>query len=293
MSGLKEQLRLRILLPTAVLALAGIGMSAFAFGGSPPIEGSDPLPTPPAQQGGAGTTTKKPPEPAPVKLTAWAKEADRACRGTLEAAEAIEEAQTPDALAAQLSQILDLNTKLAATLAALPRPAAERKGIARLVGFAERSNAALSGALELQAAPEAANEFAGAMDESYALGEKFDALAVRLGADDCAVDSTKPLTPLEKALLRDKVVVVVLHAADATVDRLAIREARSGADSAKVGFLAVDVGGAKDLATITKTYGVRKAPAVLVMRRWVGAVTRFGGWIDATTVAQAVQNAKR
>ena len=293
MSGLKSQLRLRVLLPTAVVALAGVGMSAFAFGGSPPVEGADPLPPPPSQQAGGGTATTRKAAALSPTLASWAKRANALCRETLGKVDGLESAQTPEELQERLETTLELASDLATRLSALPRPAGEDgRQIERLLALAARSNEALSRAVAIGSSPATAADFADHMDESHRLGERFDALAVRVGAKECAVDSTKRLTPLERALLREKVVVVVLHAEDAPVDRLAIAEARAGAQRANVGFLAVDVGGARDLAALTTAYDVRKAPAVLVMRRWVGAVNSFGGWVDATTVAQAARNAR-
>ena len=287
--GLKSQLRLRILLPTAVLALAGIGVSAFAFGGTPPLEGSDPLPKAPGQV--AGGETEEPAEPK-TKLAAWSKGADDLCRATLDKVEALGEARTPEALHAWLTQAVALENQLATQLAALPRPKSHAREIKRLLQLASSSREALTRAVAIGTARTDVDAFGAAMDESHAEGERFDALAERLGAEECAKDGVKARTPLEKALLRDKIVVVALHAGEATVDRLTIREARSGASAAKVGYLAVDVGGAQDLETIRKAYDVRRAPAVIVMRRWVGAVYKFSGWIDRTTVAQAARNAK-
>ncbi|MBW3592833.1 MAG: hypothetical protein KY396_03980, partial [Actinobacteria bacterium] len=252
MSGLKSQLRLRVLLPTAVLALGGVGVSAFAFGGTPPVEGADPLP---AQVAG-GATTNAAAQPK-AKLSEWSKGANALCIATLERVEALDEAHTPEALQARLAQSLELESQLATRLAALPRPKASARKIERLLGFASRSRDALARAVATGTGSASVDAFGDAMDESHAQGERFDALARRLGAAECAKDGTKARTPLEKALLREKIVVVALHAGDATVDRLTIREARAGASAAKVGYLAIDVGGAKDLETIRKAYDVR------------------------------------
>jgi hypothetical protein len=287
MSGFKSQLRLRVLLPTAVLALAGVGVGAFAFGGTPPVEGADPLPG----QVAGGATTKAAAQPK-TKLTQWSKGAKALCAATLTKVEALDEAHTPEALQSWLSQSLELQNQLATQLAALPRPAASAREIKRLLRSASRARDALARAVALGTATASVDAFGDAMDESHAHGERFDSLARRLGADECAKDGKRPRTPLEKAILREKVVVVALHAGDATVDRLTIREARAGASAASVGYIAIDVGDAKDLETIRKAYDVRRAPAVIVMRRWVGAVYKFGGWIDRTTVAQAARNAK-
>lgn len=286
MSGLKSQLRLRVLLPTAVLALAGVGVSAFAFGGTPPVEGADPLP--PAEAAGGATTANA---AAPkARLAEWSNGANTLCRTALEEVEALDEPQTPEALQSWLSQSLELENQLATQLAALPRPEAGAAEIKRLLALASRSRDALARAVATGTAN--VDAFGDAMDESHANGERFDALAERLGADECAKDGTKPLTPLEKALLRDEIVVVALHAGESTVDGLTIREARAGAEAANVGYLAIDAGGAQDLDKIRKAYDVRRAPAVVVMRRWVGAVYKFGGWIDRTVVAQAARNAE-
>ena len=289
MSGLKSQLRLRVLLPTAVLALAGVGVGAFAFGGTPPVEGADPLPRPPAQSAGGASTEAGEPE---AKLSQWSKSANALCRTTLEQVEALGEPQTPEALQTWLTESLALETQLAAKLEALPRPAGDAQTVGRLLGAATRARDALALAVSNGTGSGTLDAFGDAMDEAHAEGERFDALAARLGARVCAKDGTAPRTPLEKALFRDRIVVVALHAGDSTVDRLTLREARAGADAAKVGYLPVDVEGAQDLATIRKAYDVRRAPAVVVMRRWAGAVYEFSGWVDRTTVAQAARNAR-
>ena len=287
---MKSRLRLRVLLPTAVLALAGVGVSAFAFGGTPPLAGDDPLPAPLPKAAANAANKKTSPAPAASKK-AWAKQASALCRAALKEADSVPEPQSPEELQAYLAATAQRASKLLAGLEALPRPAAERRAIAALLANARKATKLFEEGQQALAAKDS-DAFASAMDESEALDRKFDAAAVRLGAGDCAVDSTKPLTPLEKALVKDRIVVVVLYSSDSAIDRLAIREARAGANAARVGFLAVEVANTKDVSSFARQYSVRKAPAVLVMRRWLGAVTTFPSYVDRETVAQAAVTAK-
>jgi len=287
---MKARLRPRVLLPTALVALAGAGVGAYAFGGSPPLAGDDPLPSATATGGANGTLTKNAPA-ASVSATTWAKQANALCRTALKEAGSLDEPTTPDELQANVVATVARGAKLLTDLTALPRPAAQGRDVGRLLAVAGKTTKALGRAQQALAGGDT-EAFARAMDKTLALDNEFDALAVRVGAPTCAKDSTKPPTALEEALLKDRIVVVALYSSDSMVDRLAIEEARAGAVDAKVGFVAVEVDAAKDVSLLARAYSVTNAPAVLVMRRWVGAVVTFPRYVDRQTVAQAAANAK-
>jgi len=99
-------------------------------------------------------------------------------------------------------------------------------------------------------------------------------------------------TPLERALRKKGVVVVVLYSPDAAVDSLATREARAGALAAGAGFLAVDVSDDEAAADFATTFDARQAPVLLVFKRGPEMVTRIDGYADRDTVAQAAGTAK-
>src|SRR5215207_3691002 len=67
---MRSQLRLRVLLPVAVLGLMGIGAGAFAMGAPPGGTGADTT---------AATTTTAPPPPPVTTLAVWGDEADTLC----------------------------------------------------------------------------------------------------------------------------------------------------------------------------------------------------------------------
>jgi hypothetical protein len=98
-------------------------------------------------------------------------------------------------------------------------------------------------------------------------------------------------TALEKKLAQNKVVVVVFHTPGSDLDAAAVREARAGADSAGVGYLAVDVTNNGAVTELAVEYEVSEAPTVLVVVKSGEAVSRFDGIVDRKTVAQAATNA--
>ena len=99
-------------------------------------------------------------------------------------------------------------------------------------------------------------------------------------------------TPLQKALRKHDVVVVVLYAPDSAVDNLATREARAGALAVGAGFLAVDVSNEAAVSSLAEAFDVREAPALLVFKRGPEVVTRIDGFADRDTVAQAAGTAQ-
>jgi hypothetical protein len=102
------------------------------------------------------------------------------------------------------------------------------------------------------------------------------------------------------ALQSYPVVVVSLYAPDSAVDKLATAEAREGAATAGVGFVALDVTKESVAAPLTSllTGGTSAAdrvlddPAVLVFTQPKTLYVRLNGWNDRDTVAQAASNAE-
>jgi thiol:disulfide interchange protein len=98
-------------------------------------------------------------------------------------------------------------------------------------------------------------------------------------------------TALEQELAEHRVVVVVFHTPGSDVDGEALFEARAGAAAANAGFLAVDVTKENTVAGIAAEYEVLSSPTVLVVVKSGEARSRFDGYVDRLTVAQAVTNA--
>jgi hypothetical protein len=192
---MRQQLRLRVLLPVAVLGLLGAGFGAFAMGGpatpaSIPVSNSGAADTGATDTGatGAGTNkSKQAPAPAPASAPA--------------------PAPTPT-----------------------PAPSTEPK-------------------------PESKTTF-------------------------------------KHELEANRIVVVVFHTRGSDLDAAAVREARAGAAAAEGGFLAVDVKNERDVADLAAEYEVLGAPTVLVLGHDGALRSRFDGYVDRETVAQAVTNAR-
>jgi hypothetical protein len=97
---------------------------------------------------------------------------------------------------------------------------------------------------------------------------------------------------LERALDRDRAVVVVFYTPKSAVDSAAIREARAGALAVDAGFVSVNVKRNREVEKLAADYGVMHAPGVLVFLRGPRVASQFG-YADRETVAQAVVNARR
>jgi hypothetical protein len=96
---------------------------------------------------------------------------------------------------------------------------------------------------------------------------------------------------LAEALSQHHVVVVSLFAPNVQLDDMAKLEARAGAASAGVGFVALDVSKEREARPLTKLLGVLEDPAVLIFRRPSELVIQFSGFADQQTVFQAARNA--
>jgi hypothetical protein len=94
------------------------------------------------------------------------------------------------------------------------------------------------------------------------------------------------------ALRFSKVVVVAVYAPGAKGDRSAVAQARTGAKSARAGFVAVNVLKEKAARTVGKFAGTDTTPPVfLVVKRPGKIVNRLNGYVDNEVVAQAALNA--
>jgi hypothetical protein len=281
---MKSNLRLRVLVPTAVLALLGIAVGAFAFSGSPGGDGpAAPIQppaaaTPPAVEPGEGVT-----------LAAWAKEANAICAEVDEKNSKLGTAQSAADLLNLLPVSLGYADETVAGLRALEVPAENAKQIEKMIGhyarFVEIERTAL--------VPLQAGDMQGYLTltgEAYAAGDKGDAIALELGAKACAEDGRAD-TELARELERHRVVVVALYAPGAMLDGLAIREARAGAVLAGAGFAAIDVYDPQEISPLAAEYPSRGTPATLVYVRGRGPVTQFTGYVDRVTIAQAVDDA--
>jgi hypothetical protein len=104
---------------------------------------------------------------------------------------------------------------------------------------------------------------------------------------------------LALALRAHPVVVVSLFTPGSSVDSMATAEARHGAESAHVGFVAFSVADNKIVSPLsallagasTPADRVLDGPAVLVFERPNTLFVRFNGFADRDTVAQAAANA--
>jgi hypothetical protein len=278
----KSKLRPRILVPAGILALLTLGFGAFAFTGTP---GGSEEPLPPLKR------PAKTAEPAPsVSRSAWAKQANAICLSLNEDAAALGTAQSRTEMLELLPRSLDLADAALVELRALPAPRRDRRDVKRMLDLFARFIARERQAVAALTASDTAG-FARFTAQAFAANNRGNAIARRLGADQCAENGSDE-SKLVRELEKHRVVVAVLYSPDSNVDTLAIAEARAGARQAGAGFVAIDVYNAKEVAPVAAQFGtIRGAPAVLVLERFEGAVTQFAGYVDRETVAQAVDNA--
>src|SRR5688500_4997080 len=113
---MRSQLRLRVLLPVALLGLMGMGVGAFAMGGPPGGTGA----------GTTATTTTTAPPPPPVTLAAWGDEADKLCATASRRLREAGYPTTPEQAALFLERYLEVYRDLDNGLAALPAPEGQK-----------------------------------------------------------------------------------------------------------------------------------------------------------------------
>jgi hypothetical protein len=98
--------------------------------------------------------------------------------------------------------------------------------------------------------------------------------------------------PIHRALRKHPVVVVAVYMPGASVDALVRREAKTGARTARAGYVAVSALSERLVRPLVAKTGVLPAPAVVVLRR-PGVLTATLSVTDRETVAQAVAQARR
>jgi hypothetical protein len=279
---MRSQLRLRVLLPVAVLALLGLGYGALAFTGTPAEE---PAPKPLAAPAAA-----KDPERARLTRKEWRKQANLICAGVEVEIAKLGEPQTPAEVQQTLPNTLALADKALVDLKALVPPKRDQARVNKMLkyfgGFVK---------VETQAAAAlVANDIAQFVDLNslaFELNDKGNHIARELGAARCASGGRSD-SVLARKLKRHRVVVAVLYTPDSAVDQLTVAEARAGAGDVNAGFVAIDVTtDTRSIALLASRYDVRDAPAVMVFARWQGAVNILKGYADRETIAQAAENA--
>lgn len=291
-----SQLRLRVLLPVAILGILGLGVGALALGGpSSSGDGQSPGPLPTH----AGTPT------SPTTQSAWARRANSWCarlNAKVEAA-TVEEPSTPEELDALLVEFVKLQDSAASNF---PRgwPSGKRSDVLALRATLAKIVAASHQALAaFQAGDNAALKTA--LERSDKLTGTWNKGMRRLGAPVCADDplgavSTQAITKhgsaqaaLNHALLTNRVVVVLFYAPGDDYDTIQARETRAGALAAKAGFLALNVTKNQQVAALAAEYDVREAPATLIFTRGPRVAFRVAGYMDRQAVAQAATDAQR
>jgi hypothetical protein len=299
---MRQQLRLRVLLPLAVLGLLGAGLGAWAFGRAPepgsPSGGTPPTTT----HATAPTSNGKPAEtdPGPVSRDVWAQGANALCAKLGSDANALElqRSFTPGELAEYLRKNVRMLETAESDFAELGWPRGEkatvlamRTDLQRLTRFLRRALAAVEGR-EL-------DRIIGIVRRTGGLEPTPDRAFTRLGADQCveAPDGKEqrftftPADTLEWVLLARRAVVVAFYTPDSGLDGAAVWEARAAAASVHAAFIPVNVETEGAVSEIAERYEVTDAPTVLVIVRGSKVAARFGRFADRETVAQAVENA--
>jgi hypothetical protein len=290
---MRQELRLRVLIPIAVVALLGLGVGAMAFTGTPAEE---PLPTPPPQAPQGGKKPEKPnsKEEARAQRKAerlarreWRKQANQICAGLNESINALGEPQRPEDVVTLLPETVALAEAALTRFRTLQPAKADARRVERMLGeFASFVR------LEKSASEALANQdverFVNLNAQAFRHNDRGNVIAKRLGAKACAAGSSAD-SALEHRLAEHRVVVAVLYTPGATLDSLMVREARAGAAEMRAGFVAVTPTDSRSAALLAKGYGIRAAPAVLVFVRWRGAVATFTDYVDRETIAQAVE----
>ncbi len=291
---MRQELRLRVLIPIAVVALLGLGVGAMAFSGTPVEE---PLPSPPPQAAPGGDEGPKEPGTKAEARAArkadrlagreWRKQANEICAGLNDSVAELGEPQRPEDLVALLPETIALAESALTRLKTLQPAKADARRVKLMLGeFASFVS------LEKSAAEALANQdverFVNLNARAFRHNDRGSVLAKRLGAPACAVGSSTD-SALERQLAEHRVVVAVLYTPGSTLDSLMVREARAGAAEVRAGFVAVTPTDSRSAALLAKRYGVRAAPAVLVFVRWRGAVATFTDYVDRETIAQATE----
>jgi hypothetical protein len=287
---MRSQLRLRVVLPVAVLGVLGLGVGAFAMGGPPDSAGA-PLTTTTTP---APTTTSEEPTAGAPSRAAWAARANKLCAKVNSEVRGLGQPAFPDekAVIAYLEDVVEIVRRSEAAFAALGWPRGEKARVQRLMAFYRQ---------DIKLGAEAV-EALKARDEARFLrlskrlnANPSDKILKNLGAERCLEDAFAPADPergLAGVLQENRVVVVLFYAPGSAYDTIQAREARAGAAGGGAGFLAVDVSKDRQVSSLATVFGIRDAPAILVVKRGFRVAVRINGYADRETVAQAAANAR-
>jgi hypothetical protein len=303
---MRQQLRLRVLLPLAVLGLLGAGFGAYAFGQAPE----------PASEALPPTTTAaaaKPKAVGAVGRKEWAAQVNALCT---EAASELEGmALPPHPTPTELENVMSAAVKASATFdKAFVRvgwPRGEKAAVVALRAASVRETALGRSALRAFRAHEV-DRFVRLLDRISA-GDRWKAQMRRLGAGKCAkeielVEAARgaekakkkgseakmpPAVALEWALYFKRAVVVLFYTPTSGLDGTTVLETRSAALDTGAAFLPVNVKVNGQVSTLAERYDVLEAPAILVLVRGPKLSARFDRFVDRQTIAQAVENALR
>lgn len=304
---MRQQLRLRVLLPLAVLGLLGAGFGAYAFGQAPE-PASQPLPP---------TTTAaapaKPKAAGAVGRKAWAAQVNALCT---EAAASLAQLELPKyPTPRQLGNVLSTVVKASATFdkafARVGWPRGEKAAVVALRAGSVRGTALGRAALAAFRTHDF-DRFVRLLDRASD-GDRWKAEMRRLGARKCAKQiqlgeaaegarqakggqaKMPPAVALEWALYFKRAVVVLFYTPTSGLDGTTVLETRSAALDTGAAFLPVNVKANRQVAELAERYDVLEAPAILVFvrGRTPKVSARFDRFADRQTVAQAVENALR
>src|ERR687896_813043 len=138
---MRQELRLRVLIPIAVVALLAVGAGAMAFTGTPAEE---PLPTPLPPQAAQGG--KKPKEPSAkeearaerkaerLARREWRKQANQICAGLNESIATLGEPQRPEDVVTLLPETVALAEAALTRLQTLQPAKADGRRVKRMLG---------------------------------------------------------------------------------------------------------------------------------------------------------------
>jgi hypothetical protein len=283
---MRSQLRLRVVLPVAVLGLLGLGVGAFAMGG-PPDGGAAGI------ESTTVTTTAKEPPPEPLSRV-WAKEANKLCVKVQSELRSAGQPANPEQMVAFLEKYLEIAAWADPALVALGWPEGDKSAVKRLWALSAAGTKTVGKMLEALRAGDRKRVLR-LFERNEAQVTEGDRIMTRLGAERCAEDPFAPADPergLAGALDENQVVVVLFYAPGSSYDTIQAREARAGAAAAGVGFLAVDVSRDREVSSLAAAFGIRDAPAILVVKRGFRVAVRINGYADREAIAQAAANAR-
>jgi hypothetical protein len=306
---MRQQLRLRVLLPLAVLGLLGAGFGAYAFG-QPPDPASEPLPP---TTTAAGPAKAKP--AGAVGRKRWAADVNGLCAAAVSELEgmALPRHPTPKELESVMQAAVKASAAFGKAFARVGWPRGEQAAVVALRAASVRETALAGAALAAFRAHDV-DRFVRLLDR-ISDGERWKAGMRRLGARECAEEvelgvaarsaeqakkqggetRMPPEVALEWLLYFKRSAVVLFYTPASGLDGTTVLETRSAALDTGAAFLPVNVKANGQVSELAERYDVVEAPAILVFVRGASPklAARFDRFADRETIAQAVENAVR